>query len=103
MELKKEKHMKLEPLGENILISRSKTPDTTEGGIVLPQISKTKEAKGEVIAVGPGRLTENGERVALQVAVGNVVLFTSYAGVEVKNGNDEYLIVKESDILAILK
>jgi chaperonin GroES len=72
----------------------------TKGGIYLPDTAKEKPQEGEVVAVGPGRMTDDGKRIALEVAVGDKVIYSKYAGTEYKDGEEEYLILRESDILA---
>ena len=95
--------MKLTPIGDRVLVKRNEAEEKTAGGIVLPDTAKEKPKQGEVIAVGSGRLTDDGERVALAVKKGDTVLFTSYAGNEVKIGGQEYLLMREEDILAVVK
>lgn len=90
------------PLGDKVLIKRIEADAVTSGGIVLPDSAKEKPKRGRVQAVGDGRLLNTGERSALQVKKGDEVLFTSYAGTEVKINGEEYLIMGEDDILAVL-
>ena len=92
--------MKLTPLGDRVLVKRCEAEEKTAGGIVLPDSAKEKPKEGEVIATGSGKLTESGERVKLTVKKGDRVLFTSYAGNEVKIEGQEYLLMREEDILA---
>ena len=99
----KKKGLKVKPIGDRILIKRLEAEETTKGGIVIPDSAKEKPKEGEVISLGEGRLLENGERVAFQVKVGDRVLFTSYAGNEVKVSGEEFLIMSEDDILAVLE
>ncbi|HEV8051740.1 MAG TPA: co-chaperone GroES [Parachlamydiaceae bacterium] len=91
----------IKPLGNRVLIKRSKAP-TTKGGILLPDSAQEKPKEGEVIAVGPGKIDENGVKEAMQLKVGDRVLFSSYAGTEVKNDDEEMLILSEDDILGVL-
>ncbi|MCL6618017.1 MAG: co-chaperone GroES [Anoxybacillus ayderensis] len=91
----------LKPLGDRVVIELVQTEERTASGIVLPDTAKEKPQEGKVIAVGSGRI-ENGERVALEVQEGNRVIYSKYAGTEVKYGDKEYLIMRESDILAIV-
>jgi chaperonin GroES len=77
--------------------------EVTKGGIVLPDTAKEKPQKGEVVAVGPGRLLDNGQRVAVDVKVGDKVLYSKYAGNEVKLDGEEYLILREADILGVIE
>ena len=95
--------MKLTPLGDRVLVKRCEAEEKTAGGIVLPDTAKEKPKEGEVIATGSGKLTEKGERVKLTVKKGDRVLFTSYAGNEVKVDGEEYLLMREEDILAGVK
>ena len=95
--------MKLTPLGDRVLVKRSEAEEKTAGGIVLPDSAKEKPKEGEIIAVGGGKMTDSGERVALTVKKGDRVLFTSYAGNEVKVDGEEFLLMREEDILAIVK
>jgi len=93
--------MTLKPLGDRVVVKAIEEEEKTAGGIVLPDTAKEKPQKGEVIAVGSGKLLDNGERVALEVKVGDKVIFAKYGGTEVKLNGTEYLILRESDILAI--
>lgn len=95
--------MKVVPLNENILIERLEAEQKTAGGILLPDNAKEKPRKGKVLDRGEGKLLDNGKRAAFSVNVGDIVLFSSYAGSEIKVGDKEYLIMNESDILAIVK
>ena len=92
----------LRPLGDRIIIELVESEEKTASGIVLPDSAKEKPQEGKVVAVGTGRVLESGERVALDVAVGDRIIFSKYAGTEVKYQGVEYLIVRESDILAIV-
>ena len=92
----------IRPLGDRVLIQRVEAEEKTAGGILLPDSAKEKPKEGKVIAVGEGRTLDSGERSTFSVKVGDRVLFTSYAGTEVKHLGDEYLIMREEDILAIL-
>ena len=92
----------LKPLGDRIIIELVESEERTASGIVLPDSAKEKPQEGKVIAVGTGRVLENGERVALEVSVGDSIIFSKYAGTEVKYDGNEYLIVRENDILAII-
>jgi chaperonin GroES len=95
---------KIKPLGNRVLVKRSKA-QTSKGGILLPDTAQEKPREGEVVAVGPGKMDEEGRKEEMQVKVGDRVLFGSYAGTEVKNmeGEEEYLILAQDDILGILK
>lgn len=92
----------LKPLGDRIIIELVETEEKTASGIVLPDTAKEKPQEGKVVAVGTGRVLENGERVALEVANGDRIIFSKYAGTEVKYEGKEYLILRENDILAII-
>ena len=93
---------KIRPLGDHILVSRREAEEVTAGGIVLPDSAREKPAEGTVVALGEGRLLDNGERVSFQVKVNDRVIFTSYAGSSVKYEGKEYLIMREEDILAVV-
>ena len=95
--------MKLTPLGDRVLVKRCEAEEKTAGGIVLPDSAKEKPREGEVMAVGGGKVTDSGDRAPLTVKKGDRVLFTSYAGNEVKVDGTEYLLMREDDILAIVK
>ncbi len=94
--------IKIRPIGDKVVVKRIEADAVTAGGIVLPDSAKEKPKRGEVVAVGDGKLLNTGERAKMQVSKGNEVLFTSYAGTEVKIDGEEFLIMDESDILAIL-
>jgi len=93
----------IRPLGDHILVQRSEAESTTKGGIVLPDSAKEKPAEGKVVALGAGRQLDNGSRVEFQVKVNDRVLFTSYAGNAVKLEGEEYLVMREEDVLAIIE
>lgn len=95
--------MKLQPLGDRIVVKRLEAEEKTKGGIVLPDTAKEKPKQGKVVAVGPGRRLENGELAKPEVKKGDVVLFESYAGTEVKVEGEDYLILRESDVLAVIE
>jgi chaperonin GroES len=92
----------IRPLGDKVLVQRLTAADISAGGIVLPDSAKEKPAEGTVIALGQGRLLDDGARTEFTVSVGNTVLFTSYAGTEVEWNGVEYLIMSENDILGIV-
>ncbi|HVK12667.1 MAG TPA: co-chaperone GroES [Gemmataceae bacterium] len=94
--------MKVVPLNENILVERVEAEAKTAGGIMLPDSAKEKPKQGKVLSLGEGKVLENGKRQAFQVKAGDRVLFTSYAGSEVKIDGKEYLIMSEEDVLAIV-
>ena len=99
---KKKSKVKLQPLGEGVVIERDESLDTTAGGIVLPDSAQDKPARGKVLAIGNGKLLKDGKRGPMQVKVGDAVLFSSYSQQEVSVGEDEFLLLKESDILAVI-
>jgi chaperonin GroES len=90
-------------LGERVVVKPLPSEEKTKGGIVLPETAKEKPQEGEVIAVGPGRLLDNGTRVPVDLKVGDRVLFSKYAGNEVKIDDEEYLIMREADILGVIE
>jgi chaperonin GroES len=92
----------LKPLRDKVVVERSEAEEKTAGGIVLPDTAKDKPKQGTVIAVGPGRVLDNGEVKALEVKKGDRVLFGGFAGTEVKLDNKEYLVLGESEILAVI-
>ena len=92
----------LKPLGDRVIIELVESEETTASGIVLPDSAQEKPQEGKVVAVGTGRVLDNGEKVALEVAEGDHIIFSKYAGTEVKYQGNEYLILRESDILAII-
>ena len=94
---------KIIPLADRVVVERLEAETTTAGGIVLPDTAKEKPKQGKVIAVGEGKVLDSGERAKVSVSKGDIVLFSSYAGTEVKIGGEEYLIMKEDDVLAILE
>ena len=88
------------PLGERVVVKPSEGEQTIKGGIYLPDNAKEKPQEGEVIAVGPGRVSEDGSRIPMELAKGDRVIYSKFAGTEYKDGDDELLILRESDILA---
>ncbi len=94
--------MKLKPLQDRILVQRVEEATTTRGGIIIPDSAKEKPAEGKVIAVGGGKLADDGKRVPLEVKKGDRILFGKYGGTEVKVENEEYLIMREDDVLGII-
>lgn len=95
--------MKLNPLDDYVVISQKAAEEKSPGGIVIPDRAKEKPQRGEVLAVGPGRMLENGTRAALAVSVGDEVLFSRYSGQEVEHDGHDVLLIKESNILAVIK
>ena len=95
--------MKLQPLGDRVVVEREEAKGTTAGGIVLPDTAKDRPQKGKVVAVGDGKVTKDGKKRPLQVKIGDHVLFTSYAGEEFKiEGEKKVLLMREDDILAVI-
>jgi len=92
--------MKINPLDDRVVVRPNEAEETTAGGIVLPDVAKEKQQRGTVIAVGPGRLLDSGERVAISVVVGDEVLFSKYGGTDIEVDGQEVKILRESDILA---
>ena len=92
--------MKLKPLGDRLIVKAVEEEETTASGIVLPDTAKEKPQKGKVLAVGDGKLDDNGQRLPLDVSEGDEVLYSKYGGTEIKIGADDVLILRESDVLA---
>jgi chaperonin GroES len=92
--------VKLEPLGDRVVVQPASREETTKSGIVIPDTAKEKPQRGSIIAVGKGRLDDDGDRIPMDVEVGDLVLFAKYAGTEFKYDDEEYLILSEKDILA---
>jgi len=95
--------LKIQPLGDRVVVKPLSREAVTKSGIVLPDTAKEKPQEGEILAVGPGKVLDNGKRTTLEVQVGQRVLFAKYAGTEVKMDSEEYLILRESDILGIVE
>jgi len=100
---KSKSKISLQPLGDRVVIERDEAVTTTAGGIVLPDSAKDKPARGRVVSIGDGRLLDNGTCSTFQVKVGDRVLFRSYAGETFKIGDDELLLMREDEILAVLE
>ncbi|TFG95063.1 MAG: co-chaperone GroES [Calditrichales bacterium] len=94
--------MKLRPLQDRILVQRVKEEEKTKGGIIIPDTAKEKPIEGKVIAAGKGKLNEEGKRIALEVKKGDRILFGKYSGSEVKIEGEEYLIMREDDVLGVI-
>ena len=92
--------MKFTPLGERLIVKPLDEEQTTSSGIILPDTAKEKPQEGEVVAVGPGRVTDDGARVPMEVATGDRIIYSKYAGTEYKDEGQDYLILRESDVLA---
>lgn len=95
--------LKLQPLGDRLVVKRQESESKTAGGIVLPDSAKDKPTRGSVVAIGDGRLLDDGSRGKMQVRVGDRVLFTSYSGENIEIGDDEYVLMSESEVLAVLE
>ena len=95
--------MNIRPLQDRIIVKRLESEEKTKGGIIIPDSAKEKPMEGQVIAVGKGKLNDNGERVAPDVKAGDIVLFSKYAGTEVKIDSEEHLIMREDDILGVIE
>lgn len=94
--------MKLRPLQDRILVKRVEEEEKTKGGIIIPDTAKEKPAEGKVVEVGKGKLDESGKRIALEIKKGDRILFGKYSGTEVKIEGEEYLIMREEDVLGII-
>jgi len=94
--------MKIKPLNDRVLVIRTEDENRTKGGIIIPDTAKEKPQKGKVIAVGPGKMGENGNRIPLDVKVGDHIIFSKYAGNEIKIDDIEHVFMKETDILAVV-
>jgi len=94
--------MKLRPLQDRILVQRVEEETTTKGGIIIPDTAKEKPAEGKVVAVGNGKVGDDGKRLALEIKKGDRILFGKYAGTEVKIEGEEYLIMREDDVLGVI-
>ena len=95
--------MKVKPLQDRLVVKRLAEEEKTKGGIIIPDAAKEKPQEGKVIAVGPGKVTDNGQRVTSEVKAGDKVLFGKYAGTEIKIDGEEHLILREDDVLAIIE
>jgi chaperonin GroES len=95
--------MKLKPLQDRILVQRIEEEKTTKGGIIIPDTAKEKPAEGKVVAVGNGKIGEDGKRIALEVKKGDRILFGKYSGTEVKISGEEFLILREDDVLGVIE
>jgi chaperonin GroES len=98
----KEVTMNIRPLADRVLVRALEEAEVKRGGIIIPDTAKEKPQEGEVIAIGPGRMTDKGDRISLEVSKGDRILFGKYSGTEVTVGDESYLIMRESDILAVL-
>jgi len=100
--VKNKSKVKLVPLGDRLVVQREASEERTAGGILLPDSAKDKPTRGVIISVGDGRVLDNGSRAQLQVKAGDKVLFTSYAGEQIEVDGEEYLLMNESEVLAVL-
>src|SRR5437773_3731740 len=100
---REERSMNVRPLADRILVRRIEEKETVKGGIIIPDTAKEKPQEGEVVAVGPGRLTEEGKRIAIEVKKGDRVLIGKYSGTDVKIDGTEYTILREDDVLGVLQ
>lgn len=100
---KKKSKVNLQPLGDRIVVQREESEAVTEGGIYLPDSAQNKPTRGVIVSVGDGKLLDDGSRGEMQVTAGDRVLFTSYAGESIEIGDDEYLLMSESEVLAVLE
>jgi chaperonin GroES len=91
----------LRPLGDRIVVKPGEEEEVTKGGIVLPDTAKKRPREGEVLAVGPGKLLENGQRAPMEVSVGDVVIYSEYGGTMIEMGDDDYVILDEASVLAV--
>lgn len=94
---------KIKPLADRVIVKPKEAEETTKGGIILPDTAKEKPVEGTIVAVGGGKITDDGKVVALSVKVGDIVLYGKYSGTEVKIDGEEYLIMRESDVYGIVK
>lgn len=95
--------MKLRPLQDRILVQRVKEETTTRGGIIIPDTAKEKPIEGKVVAVGKGKIGDDGKRIALEIKKGDKILFSKYGGTDIKIEGEEYLIMREDDVLGIIE
>jgi chaperonin GroES len=94
--------MKMKPLADRVVIKPSEADETTKGGIILPDTAKEKPVIGEVVAIGPGKVSDDGKKVPMEVKVGDKVLYGKYSGTEVTVEGEDYLIMREADIFAVV-
>jgi len=95
--------MKVQPLSDRVLVKRLEPGEQVKGGIIIPDTAKEKPMEGEVIAVGPGRMGDDGKRVPMEVKKGDIILFGKYSGNEIRIGEEEHLIMREDDVLAVIE
>jgi len=94
---------KIKPLGDRVIVKPKEAEETTKGGLILPDTAKEKPIEGIIVAIGAGKVTDDGKTIAMLVKVGDVILYGKYSGTEVKIDGEEYLIMRESDIYGIVK
>ena len=94
--------MKIKPLEDRVVIKPAPPDEKVQGGIIIPDTAKEKPQKGEIVAIGPGKVSDAGQKIAMTVKVGDTILYGKYSGTEVTIDGEEYLIVRESDILAVI-
>jgi chaperonin GroES len=92
--------VKLQPLGDRLVVKPTEKEETTKSGLIIPDTAKEKPQEGQVIAVGPGKLSEDGKRIEMDVKIGDIVLYARYGGTEIKIDNVDLMILRESDVLA---
>ena len=95
--------LKIKPLADRIVVQAMEAEETTKGGIILPDTAKEKPVEGTIVAAGPGKFTDEGKKIELEVKVGDKVLYGKYSGTEITVDGEEYLIMRESDVFAIVK
>ncbi len=95
--------MNLKPLGDRVIVKPKEAEEVTKGGIILPDTAKEKPQEGEVVAAGPGRVTDDGKKIAMELKVGDKILYGKYSGTEIKIDDVEYLIMRESDVYAVIQ
>jgi chaperonin GroES len=95
--------MKIRPLQDRVIVKRIEEEERTKGGIIIPDTAKEKPSEGKVVAVGPGKVTDDGKKIPMEVKVGDRILFGRYSGTEIKIEGEEHLIMREDDILGIIE
>ena len=95
--------MKVKPLNDRVLVKRTEELQVTKGGIYIPDSAKEKPIEGKIVAVGPGKMSDSGTRMTLQVKIGDLVLFNKYAGSDIKIEGEDYLMMREEDVLAVIE
>ena len=94
--------MNLKPLGDRVIVKPKAPEEKTKGGIILPATAQEKPMEGEIVAVGPGRIADDGKKISMELKVGDKILYGKYSGTEVKINDEEYLIMRESDVYAVI-